>query len=416
MSNEIDKEKNTSTSAAESRPHLDKKDLLLSLVVVLLCGCVLSGAIPSEWIWLASLAMFAYVVIAIRNIGAVIQLLLASVIATVLTFLPVCGAAVLALVLGAGTLAWLFMILPKFKWAPIGLLAVAYGLGFLVTSNLITPLLSLAFLPAAALMAWAHARDIGRTNTVLHALLGFLIATLATLCVLLWRTYGALNYDVLMRFVNELKDLFVTIGLEAGKILWETVETTSTQTTIPAETLQKLKEAYELAFAEGNLRVLADSIMGLAPAIITVPAMILSYLANIVLLRKYYNTAWRSHMTPAACSLVIGPAAALIYFVCLIVVLFATKESMALMAVRNMLLILLPGLCLTGVNIILQNARRARGWVGVVSILLLVATICCMGVSSVYFIAMWGAYVILSAVLHQKMLKKMKDHDDKNEQ
>ena len=67
----------------EAKPQLDKKDLILSLFVILLCGCVLSGAIPSAFVGLASAALFVYVVIAIRNAGAVIQLLLASIVATV---------------------------------------------------------------------------------------------------------------------------------------------------------------------------------------------------------------------------------------------------------------------------------------------------------------------------------------------
>jgi hypothetical protein len=199
-------------------PKLNSKDLLLSLAAILVSACILSGAIPSAFVGLASLALFVYAVIAIRNAGAIIQLVLSALIATVLTFLPICGAAVLALVIGTGVLAWLFMTLPKFKWAPVSLLVVAYALGFLVSADVITPLLALAFLPAAALMAWAHARDLGRTATVLHTFLGFLVTVLATLCVLLLRTYGAVNYDVLMTFVADLKSIFVTIGTEAGKI------------------------------------------------------------------------------------------------------------------------------------------------------------------------------------------------------
>ena len=411
----IDKKQEESIQTNEqknSRPSLDKKDLILSLGAILLCGCVLSGAIPTAFIGFASLALFAYVVIAIRNIGAVVQLLLTSILVTVLTFLPICGTAVLSLMLGAGTLAWLFMILPKYKWLPTILLVVAYGLGFLVTSNPVTPLLAFTFVPAAALMAWAHARDLGRTSTVLHALLGFIITFLATLCIILWRAYGTINYNVLMGFVNEIKQLFVTVGVEAGKMLWESIEATSTQTAIPAESLEKLRELYAQAFDENNLRTLADMIVGLAPALVTVPALIISYLSNVVLLRKYYNTEWRSHMTPAACALTISPAAGVIYFVCLLIVMFVSKQSVFLMAVTNMCLILLPGLCLTGVNVILYNAKQARGWMGVASILFFVAIVCCMGLNSLYFVALWGAYTTVSVALHQKILQKMKENNE----
>ena len=394
-------------------PKLDKKDLILSLAIVLLCGCILSGAVPSAFVGFASAILFAYTVVAIRNVSAVIQILITAIIATVLTFLPIVGAAVLALILGAGTLAWLFMTLPKYKWAPTCILIFAYGMGFLITSNPVAPLVCLAFLPAAALMAWAHARDIGRTNTILHALLGFILSVLVILCTVLWLSYGSVNYDSLMRLVNQIKDSFVAVGVEAGKVLWESVEATSTQSALPQESLEQLRESFAQLFSESNLRVIADTIMGLAPALIIVPTLIISYLSNIVLLRKYYNTEWRSRMTPASCALTVGPATGLIYFICFIITMFANGQSVFLMAIYNMCLILLPGLCLTGVNVILQNARHSGGWRKAAPILLLVFAVCCMGLSSLYFVALWGAYATITAALHQRIMQKMKDRNEK---
>ena len=411
----MDEEKREETTMfsqeGTENPKLNSKDLLLSLAAILVSACILSGAIPSAFVGLASLALFVYAVIAIRNAGAIIQLVLSALIATVLTFLPICGAAVLALVIGTGVLAWLFMTLPKFKWAPVSLLVVAYALGFLVSADVITPLLALAFLPAAALLAWAHARDLGRTATVLHAFLGFLVTVLATLCVLLLRTYGAVNYDVLMTFVADLKSIFVTIGTEAGKILWDSIEAQSAA--LPADSLEKLRAAYVQVLSESNLQVTADTLMGLAPALVGVPTLIVSYLSGVVLLRKYYNTEWRSRMTRAACTLDISPAAAVIYVLCMVLVIFINKQSVFLMAITNMFFLLMPALALTGVNVVLFNARRAQGWIGKASILLLAAAICCMGINCLYFLALWGAYVIVSSALHQKILQKMKDQNEK---
>jgi hypothetical protein len=118
-------------------------------------------------------------------------------------------------------------------------------------------------------------------------------------------------------------------------------------------------------------------------------------------------------MTPAACSLTIGPATGVIYFLCFLIFMFANKTTLFTMAISNMCFILLPGLCLTGVNVILFNIRRARGWMGVAQILLLVAAVCCMGVTSFYFLALWGAYATISAALHQKMIQNMKDQGEK---
>ena len=397
----------------EANPKLDKKDLILSLFAILLCGCVLSGAIPSAFVGLASAALFIYVVIAIRNAGAIVQLLLTSIVATAFTFLPIVGTATLSLILGAGVLAWLFMTLPKYKWAPILLLAVAYGLGFLATSNPATALLAFAFLPAAALMAWAHARDLGRTLTVLHALLGFLLVALSALCIFLWHTYGSVNYDALMRLVDGFKNLFVAAGIEVGNKVLENFDLLIAPSGVSADAVAQMRGGYIALFAESNLRTIADLLMGAAPALIIAPTMILSYLADVVLLRKYYNTEWRSKMTPAACSLIISPAAGVVYFVCFLIFMFANKTSLFTMAITNMCIILLPGLCLTGANVILGNIRRATGWMKMASILFLISAICCMGITILYFLALWGAYAVVSAALHQRIMQKMKDENQK---
>ena len=397
----------------EANPKLDKKDLILSLFVILLCGCVLSGAIPSAFVGLASAALFIYVVIAIRNAGAVIQLLLTSIVATAFTFLPIVGTATLSLILGAGVLAWLFMTLPKYKWAPVLLLAVAYGLGFLATSNPATALLAFAFFPAAALMAWAHARDLGRTLTVLHALLGFLLVALSALCIFLWHTYGSVNYDALMRLVDGFKNLFVAAGIEVGNTVLENFDRIIAPSGVSADAVAQMRGGYIAIFAESNLRAIADLLMGAAPALIIAPTMILSYLADVVLLRKYYNTEWRSKMTPAACSLVISPATGVVYFVCFLIFMFANKTTLFTMAITNMCLILMPGLCLTGVNVIRGNVRRATGWMKMATILFLISAICCMGITILYFLALWGAYAVVSAALHQRIMQKMKDENQK---
>lgn len=397
----------------EANPKLDKKDLILSLFAILLCGCVLSGAIPSAFVGLASAALFIYVVIAIRNAGAIIQLLLTSIVATAFTFLPIVGTATLSLILGAGVLAWLFMTLPKYKWAPVLLLAVAYGLGFLVTFNPATALLAFAFLPAAALMAWAHARDLGRTLTVLHALLGFLLVALSALCIFLWHTYGSVNYDALMRLVDGFKNLFVAAGIEVGNKVLENFDLLIAPSGVSADAVAQMRGGYIALFAESNLRTIADLLMGAAPALIIAPTMILSYLADVVLLRKYYNTEWRSKMTPAACSLIISPAAGVVYFVCFLIFMFANKTTLFTMAVTNMCLILMPGLCLTGVNVIRGNVRRATGWMKMAIVLFLIAAVCCMGITILYFLALWGAYAVVSAALHQRIMQKMKDENQK---
>ena len=89
------------------------------------------------------------------------------------------------------------------------------------------------------------------------------------------------------------------------------------------------------------------------------------------------------------------------------------RDPVAIAGIAGVLLLLLPALSLTGVNVVLYNARHAKGGFGKASVLLLAAVVCCMGVSSLYFLALWGAYVIVSSALHKKIMQKMKDQNEK---
>jgi hypothetical protein len=67
-----------------------------------------------------------------------------------------------------------------------------------------------------------------------------------------------------------------------------------------------------------------------------------------------------------------------------------------------------------GVHTIVFQVRRARGWFGVIWILLLAAMLCCAGFSSLYLLALWGAYAVVSVAIRKKILQKMKDMDNHN--
>ena len=216
-----------------------------------------------------------------------------------------------------------------------------------------------------------------------------------------------------MRLVDGLKNLFVAAGIEVGNKVLENFDLLIAPSGVSADAVAQMRGGYIALFAESNLRAIADLLMGAAPALIIAPTMILSYLADVVLLRKYYNTEWRSKMTPAACSLVISPATGVVYFVCFLIFMFANKTTIFTMAVTNMCLILMPGLCLTGVNVIRGNVRRATGWMKMATVLFLIAAVCCMGITILYFLALWGAYAVVSAALHQRIMQKMKDENQK---
>jgi hypothetical protein len=274
--------------------------------------------------------------------------------------------------------------------------------------------LAFAFAPAAVLMALATVRDVGRTSTVLYTVGGFLISIVAFLCILLFKLYGAVSFDLLVHFVEELRVALVEALRGTGYLLWDLFVQSAEEAKVTAEQMEAVRNAYETAFNEANLQVLVNSVVGLAPAWIFIPTVTLAYGAHLFLLRRYYNTAWRSMMTPASCTVTVSATASVLYFVCFLIVIFIPRDSLFLMAVRNLFLILMPGLCLVGVHTIVFQVRRARGWFGVIWILLLAAMLCCAGFSSLYLLALWGAYAVVSVAIRKKILQKMKDMDNHN--
>ena len=398
----------------DERPPIEGKDLALAIAALLLCALFLGGCIPSNWTWLTTAALFACVVIAVRSTGSVLLLLSITLLASLLTLSMEGGAFVLSIMVGCGSMTWLLTVSKRHRYTAFVVLVAAYGVCWLVSSDPLYSALAFAFAPAAVLMALATVRDVGRTSTVLYTVGGFLISIVAFLCILLFKLYGAVSFDLLVHFVEELRVALVEALRGTGYLLWDLFVQSAEEAKVTAEQMEAVRNAYETAFNEANLQVLVNSVVGLAPAWIFIPTVTLAYGAHLFLLRRYYNTAWRSMLTPASCTVTVSATASVLYFVCFLIVIFIPRDSLFLMAVRNLFLILMPGLCLVGVHTIVFQVRRARGWFGVIWILLLAAMLCCAGFSSLYLLALWGAYAVVSVAIRKKILQKMKDMDNHN--
>ncbi len=393
----------------EERPRVETKDAVLGVLAIFVCALILGGAIPSEWTWLAMAALFGYVVATVRSTGSVLILLAMAFVAFLFTLSMAAATLVLALIVGTGSLAWAFTVLGKQRYVGVIAVVAAFGLSLLLKSEPAVAALAFCFLPAAVLMALATVYDVGRTNTVLYTMGGFLLSGAVALAVVLFQSYGQVSFTALTTLVEDIRKAAMDAMRGTGWLILDMIEQSAEEVKLTGEQLEAMRDAYNSVFSEASIEALVYSVVGIAPALIFIPTVIVAFGAHLFLLRRYYNTAWRKMMTARSCTVVMSVTASVLYFICFLLVILISKNSLFLTAVQNLFLILVPGLALVGANTIMFQVRRARGWGGVAWILLLIAMLCCSGFSFVYFLGMWGAYAVVSAALHKKLIQMMKN-------
>ena len=87
--------------------------------------------------------------------------------------------------------------------------------------------------------------------------------------------------------------------------------------------------------------------------------------------------------------------------------LFLPSGSMAEAVVQNLCLILVPGLCVVGVqHLFIMTAGAKGGWRTFLFISVFALFICYPG-GAFYILAMWGAYSVIAANIQRLMIEKM---------
>lgn len=385
-----------------SLPPVKKSFTAVTALAFFLCSCCLALCCYEWGVVLLLVSLFAYVVYAAHSPKVAAWVLSGAVLITTLTATLAVGAIFLAMAVGCMSGAFLLTTVKRIPMATVLVIPLAaVALSFALTQSPALSLLSVAFVPAAILLALATRLHHARTSALCFAIGGFLLTAVIAVLVLVYKATGSLNRSALQSFAelcrNGLFDYLVGIRTELLSLLSEADS---------GEEMQKMYNELSTTLSDEAIRGAISSLFNLLPALITVAASIIAFLSQILLLAAYHTAGLEKVLTPKARMLTVSATAAIIYLVCFLLMFFL-PNGMALAVVQNIALILSPILLLVGVQTLLGMIAKAKGGMKIFLILAIVAMLCCYSGGVFLLLAAWGAYSRIAALIQQKIYEKM---------
>lgn len=383
-----------------SFPQQSVAKIVLALFVVALCAFSLSCFVDERITLIVLIALFVYVVATLRTPAAVALMLLCAVAAYFMTGMLEGASVVLALIVGTATLAWLFTVLRPPYVATLALV-VAFGASWAITRDAYCAALAFSFLPASVLLACATTSGRARVSAVCWAQIGLLLALLAIVLVVVARIYGGMSTDIIaraiadartnsVRLLTELRDAWIT---SVGKVEGS------------AEMITQIKQTLSDEVLQATVTTLLYSLPGICAA----ACGVIAFEAQLLLGTMYLRTGWKQVLTRETCIFAMSVTSCVLYVIALFVYLCFGTGSLFGVAMYNLYLILLPGLCVMGLGAL--TARRGRsGGARILMILLFGALFCCATNYALPFLGLWGALANITVHLQ----KRRENQDGRN--
>lgn len=316
----------------------------------------------------------------------------------------------LATALAVGPFAGAFLMTGlKKPWLACLIPAVSAGVTVIFTRDWLFPVAALALLPAAALLAFATRRGMGRTSAICCGAAGLLGAAILLAALAIARTDAGLSLDTVTSLLESWKASLLADRQEMRDGLLGMLEL-SLQNTGAAETEsgQAMLDYYRRLLSDANLYDDLTQMFNVLPGAAVAVGLIASFLSQRLLLETYEANGMRRVITPESEFLTISLPASVIYLVTVLITLIAgSSYAVPVITANNLVLILTPGLCAVGWQSLCRSLRAipARGrWILIIPAL---ALLCCASTSTFYILAAYGAYAtIFSAVRHAINKKK----------
>ena len=394
-------------SDRELIPKVAPRHIVLAVIACFVCALCLPLC-ANEWIALGVLAvLFAYVAVAVRSPIAVTLVLVTAVAAVIVSGGSfTVGAIFLSIAVGAATCAYLITVV-RLPYLVLLLPFAAGMLAFLLGSDILVCLLSLAVLPAAALLSIATVKGSDRTTAICYTIAGLLVSLVAVLLILVYQEYGHVGRSAIVGYVDALRNgTLQTLVLLRNELL-----ATMSQAVQDAAT----KEAYDslaVMMSDETLSDLVSIVFNILPAMAVVLCSIVAYEAQGMLNAVYYNTGLRQVVTPASRIFTMSVTAAAIYLLTFILSLVIPSSSIISAAVQNICLMLLPGFCVLGIQSAFVSLAQAKGGMRVFLLIFFGSMLCCYTGGVLYIVAMWGAYGRIMQGLRHKMMEKLNQNRD----
>ena len=386
-------------ASREKLPRVSPAHLFLAIAICFLCA-VSIPLCTNHAVALVMLAiLFAYVAIVGRHPLTVALVLVTTFFVTVLGSVAGIGLAVgvvlLATVVGCATATLLMTVLDRAYLVAL-IPVAAFGVAFAVTGRLATSLAAFCFLPMAVLLALATLRDKGRTAAICAAQIGLLLSVAGALAVLVWQIYGSVGPNAVRAAIDAVREGVVR-AFEAIR----DYNLASFEELQMSGSAQEWIERVNLLYS----RDMALTIFSIFPAAIAVICGVIAYEAQAFLNASYKTVGLGAVLTANARFFSMSLTSAILFVVSFVLTMLVSSGATLGAMMQNLSLMLMPGLCVIGIQSIVATLRRARGASRIIWLLLLAFLFCTGG--ALYMLAFWGAYVIVMLAMQKKMVEKI---------
>lgn len=382
-----------------------RAELVLCALAVLVSAFGLSFFADERIAYILLLPLLVFTVWGVRAPGAVTVTLLAALLCSVL-FASLGGATLLlSLVTGISCLAYLFCVTAR-PYAAALPLAAAVGV-FLLTNDLFMTAMAVSFLPAAILLSVATVTHQRRTTAICFCIGGILLSLLIGIAVFLYQTLGTLELEAVKQYFESVRAALSAQLLSVRDAFIETLRESAKAGTATAEQVAQTVASMEEALSAAVIEELVALFFSILPALAVIAASVVAFLSQQALSLTFYRTGMKEVLTLRASVFSMSGTASVIYVVGFFLSMFINTGEVVGAAVQNITLMLLPGFCVMGWGALRASWRNSKGGRRILLVVPVVMLACCAGLSSLYFLALWGAYVTLMTMLHLKMLQKL---------
>ena len=354
-----------------------------------------------EWVAVAMLAYFFFYVVYTAKTPFTVTVILVTAVLTVLFggTLQI-GAFVMALLIGTMSCCFL-LTASRLRWFSLLIPVLAFAAAAGITQSPIWALLALAFVPSALLLAYATLSGRGRTSAICFSVLGFVLVVLGVLAAVIATVKGGLGREQILSSVNDAREWLLALLQQFRDLMLESTEGVLTEQTGEVGT-----RIMEVLSDEALTEVVAQ-LFNILPGLLVVLFSVISFEAQMLLNAGYHRAGLDAVLTREARFLTVSVSAAVLYAVSFLLMLVLPLTSIASAVAQNLALILMPILCVMGIQGLLLSLSRSRGGLRMLLIMMILFLLCCSGGSALYILGMWGAYTRIMLLVQQKMLEKM---------
>lgn len=387
---------------------MPKGQTALQAALLLLCTLALPLCLFHQAVApVVLLLLFGYVIVSVRTPATVLVILLSALLATVFTGSLASGALVLSCIVGIACGAWLLTVHPMAYWS-LAIPVASFGISFAVTGDWMLSALALLPIPAIVLLRVAVLRGEKRTTAICFAEAGLLLSLAVGIGIWLYTACGSLERATVMSYIESLRQELVQMLFAVRDELLENLK-------IAGESNPQAYENLAASMSNASLTAMVQQAFYLLPAFIGILCSVIAYEAQMLLNFTYRFTGWKQVVTPAGFVFTMSIPAAVLYVISLLVSVFATGASLAVVVMENLCLLLTPGFLLVGFGVAIAQFAAWRKNGGGVLVLAALVLLCCCTSSSLYLLALWGACAVLTAPLRNKMNRMTGDHNQNSD-